>query len=384
VIGYILLGGGLYALYKRHENPHWNPVTALLATERELIGKLDRVRVTAIPTPSSTTALDPGMTTDDVDAMNHMLAFETSPAEIQAAAEDAAEAGWDNTAFALASHAEAVGEAKAAGASDEDIAVEQAAACGVEHDTGTSHEVGKVCFYGYDAHGNCLSAPKHTTSTACPPGLVRKMGPTGKYICMPPTSGPGGTSMPSSLGRRPGNVQYPWHPTGRRGGGVGGGWRMRQQMQQMRQQQQQMQQMQAQMQQQMQDQLQQQLQQQQAQFDQAQQQLQAQGDVTQQTQDTTAVDDATLAAQAALADDGSDATVNGDFMTGQVGRGGMVAEWRTPGAPGRPYYWGQGGFFADGGYGGDLYDDSLLYQTPLYTQSLLRPLPRDWWRRRRW
>jgi murein L,D-transpeptidase YcbB/YkuD len=125
--------GGLtaYGVYEKRKNPSWTPFSTLFATPRELAARLFHVRQTSVPTPSPAAALDPGMTPQQVHAANLVLTAETHPVVLHQHAKAARSAGFPNTASAIKAKAEAVGEAKAAGASDADIKREQAAATAV-------------------------------------------------------------------------------------------------------------------------------------------------------------------------------------------------------------------------------------------------------------
>ncbi len=125
----VVLGGGtVYALVEKHHNPSWTPFSTLFATPRKLREALDRVRITSVPTPATTTALDPGMSSHQVAHVNAVLQLETDPKTIHDHATAAAKVGLSNTSKALTAKAEAVGQAKAAGATDADLHKEQLAA----------------------------------------------------------------------------------------------------------------------------------------------------------------------------------------------------------------------------------------------------------------
>ena len=119
------LGGAIYYIYEKQKNPAWSPFTRLLATPVDKVVALEKVKVTSVPTPSSTVALDPHMTTDQVKQVNQTLTSETDPKKIAAHAIALGASGHDNSAMALAAKANAVGEAKATGAHDVDIHLKQ-------------------------------------------------------------------------------------------------------------------------------------------------------------------------------------------------------------------------------------------------------------------
>lgn len=121
----ILLGGAVYYIYEKEKNPAWSPFTQLLATPVDKVVALEKVKVTSVPTPSPTVALDPHMTTDQVKQVNQTLTSETDPKKIAAHAIALGSAGHENSAMALAAKANAVGEAKATGAHDVDIHLKQ-------------------------------------------------------------------------------------------------------------------------------------------------------------------------------------------------------------------------------------------------------------------
>jgi hypothetical protein len=118
---WIVLGGATYALYQRSKNPSWNPLTALCATAADKHLALEKVKVASVPTPSTSVALDPNMSTDQVKQVNQTLTNETEPNKIVAHAQALQQLGHDNSARALHAKAEAVGEAKTAGASDDEV-----------------------------------------------------------------------------------------------------------------------------------------------------------------------------------------------------------------------------------------------------------------------
>src|SRR5271170_6450592 len=121
----ILIGGVGYYIYEKEKNPAWSPFTRLLSTPVDKVVALEKVKVTSVPTPSPTVALDPHMTTDQVKQVNQTLASETDPKKIAAHAIALSAAGHDNSSMALAAKANAVGEAKATGANDVDIHLKQ-------------------------------------------------------------------------------------------------------------------------------------------------------------------------------------------------------------------------------------------------------------------
>jgi len=126
----VVLGGVVYYIYEKEKNPAWSPFTRLLATPVDKVIALEKVKVTSVPTPSPTVALDPHMTTDQVKQVNQTLTSETDPKKIAAHAIALGAAGHDNSAMALAAKANAVGEAKATGARDVDIHMKQLEAAG--------------------------------------------------------------------------------------------------------------------------------------------------------------------------------------------------------------------------------------------------------------
>jgi hypothetical protein len=117
----ILVGGVAYYIYEKEKNPAWSPFKSLLATPVDKVVALEKVKVTSVPTPSPTVALDPHMTTDQVKQVNRTLSIETDPKRIAAHAIALGAAGHESSALALAAKAKAVGDAKALGASDVDI-----------------------------------------------------------------------------------------------------------------------------------------------------------------------------------------------------------------------------------------------------------------------
>src|SRR5271170_6135472 len=114
----ILIGGVGYYIYEKEKNPAWSPFTRLLSTPVDKAVALEKVKVTSVPTPSPTVALDPHMTTDQVKQVNIALTTETDPVKLAAHAEALGQLGHESSGKALAAKANAVGEAKALGASD--------------------------------------------------------------------------------------------------------------------------------------------------------------------------------------------------------------------------------------------------------------------------
>jgi hypothetical protein len=117
----ILLGAGGYFVYKKNENPEWSPLTWLCSSPYDKHVALERVKVASVPTPAVTVALDPGMSTDQVKQVNHSLTTETDHEKIKAHADALDALGHTSSAAALGAKAQAVGEAKAHGASDAEI-----------------------------------------------------------------------------------------------------------------------------------------------------------------------------------------------------------------------------------------------------------------------
>jgi hypothetical protein len=116
----ILAAAGYYA-YEKNKNPAWTPFASILAHPHDKIIALEKVKVTSVPTPHDAVALDPGMTTELVKQVNSTLTTEIDPKKIAAHAGALSDLGHENSASALAAKADAVGEAKALGASDIDV-----------------------------------------------------------------------------------------------------------------------------------------------------------------------------------------------------------------------------------------------------------------------
>jgi len=120
----LILGGGAYYLYEKGKNPEWSPF-AWLASSGDKHVALEKVKITSVPTPSPTVALDPGMSTDQVKQVNVALTTETDPVKIAAHGKALEQLGHESSAAALHAKAKAVGQAKAKGASDAEIHVKQ-------------------------------------------------------------------------------------------------------------------------------------------------------------------------------------------------------------------------------------------------------------------
>jgi hypothetical protein len=129
-LGALALGVG-YSVYKRRENPAWTPWGALLSSTRDKVLALEKVKITSVPTPHETAALDPGMSTDQVKQVNHALSNETDMKTLANHAVALSALGHDNSAAAVAAKTVAIGEAKAAGAKDADLHVKQVEAAAV-------------------------------------------------------------------------------------------------------------------------------------------------------------------------------------------------------------------------------------------------------------
>jgi hypothetical protein len=127
LLGALGVGTGI-AFWEKSKNPSWTPFSTLFSTPAHLRDALARVRFTSVPTPTPTSALDPGMSTEQVHHVNSVLTTETDPAKIHDHADAAGKLGFANTSKALTAKAEAVGQAKAAGATDADVHKEQLAA----------------------------------------------------------------------------------------------------------------------------------------------------------------------------------------------------------------------------------------------------------------
>lgn len=123
-----ILGAVGYYAYEKNKNPAWTPFASLLAHPHEKLVALEKVKVTSVPTPHDAAALDPNMTTEQVKQVNTTLMTETDPQKIASHAQALSALGHDNSANALAAKANAVGEAKALGASDTDIHLQHTAA----------------------------------------------------------------------------------------------------------------------------------------------------------------------------------------------------------------------------------------------------------------
>ena len=124
----VILAGVAYYAYEKNKNPAWTPFATLLATPLDKAVALEKVKVTSVPTPSPTVALDPHMTTDQVKQVNIALTTETDPVKLAAHAEALGQLGHESSGKALAAKANAVGEAKALGASDVAIHMKHAEA----------------------------------------------------------------------------------------------------------------------------------------------------------------------------------------------------------------------------------------------------------------
>lgn len=124
----LLLGGlGAYA-WEKNQNPKFSLKDWLLASPASKHEALEKVKVTSVPTPSPTVALDPGMSTDQVHQVNTALLTETSPKKLLGHAEALKDLGHTSSAAALAAKASAVGEAKTKGASETEVQGKQAEA----------------------------------------------------------------------------------------------------------------------------------------------------------------------------------------------------------------------------------------------------------------
>ncbi len=117
----VILAGVAYYAYEKNKNPAWTPFASLMASPLDKHVALEKVKVTSVPTPSPTVALDPHMTTDQVKQVNAALTTETDPVKLAAHAQALSELGHESSGKALAAKANAVGEAKALGASEIDI-----------------------------------------------------------------------------------------------------------------------------------------------------------------------------------------------------------------------------------------------------------------------
>jgi hypothetical protein len=118
---FLILGGLGYYGYKKIQNPIWSPLTSLCASEHDKALALEKVKITSVPTPAATAALDPGMTTDQVHQVNTTLTVETDPQKIAAHADALHDFGHVQSAAALRAKADAALEAKALGASDTEL-----------------------------------------------------------------------------------------------------------------------------------------------------------------------------------------------------------------------------------------------------------------------
>ncbi len=147
-----LLGLPAFALWRKHRNPHWTPFSTLFATPRELNAALSRVRFTSVPTPALTSALDPGMTSEHVKSVNVTLASETDHGKIKEEAKNAKALGFHNTSKALEAKADAIGQAKAKGATDEDIHRAQLAAQSQQAPSAAVTHAAGWDGYGIDRH----------------------------------------------------------------------------------------------------------------------------------------------------------------------------------------------------------------------------------------
>jgi len=156
-LGALALGVG-YSVYKRRENPAWTPWSALLSSTRDKVLALEKVKVTSVPTPHETAALDPGMSTDQVKQVNHSLSSETDMHKLANHAVALSALGHDNSAAAVAAKTVAIGEAKATGAKDADVHVKQVEAAAVPISpaavaTGFWGGHGGFGGHGYGGHG---------------------------------------------------------------------------------------------------------------------------------------------------------------------------------------------------------------------------------------
>lgn len=123
--------GGAYCLWKRHENPAWTPWASLTSSSRDKALALEKVKVTSVPTPHETAALDPGMSTDQVKQVNASLSQETDMKKLANHAVALGVLGHENSAAAVAAKTVAIAEAKAQGAKDVELHVKQVEAAAV-------------------------------------------------------------------------------------------------------------------------------------------------------------------------------------------------------------------------------------------------------------
>lgn len=156
-LGALALGVG-YTVYRRRENPAWTPWSALLASTHDKVLALEKVKVTSVPTPHETAALDPGMSTDQVKQVNASLSNETNMQKLANHAVALSALGHDNSAAAVAAKTVAIGEAKATGAKDADLHVKQVEAAAVPISpaavaTGFWGAHGGWGGHGYGGHG---------------------------------------------------------------------------------------------------------------------------------------------------------------------------------------------------------------------------------------
>lgn len=121
----VVLGGVAYYVYEKNKNPTWSPLRWLFSSPFEKHAALEAVKITSVPTPDATVALDMGMSTDQVKQVNQTLTTETDPKQIAAHAKALSDLGHGNSAKAVAAKAVAVNEAKALGATDADIHTKQ-------------------------------------------------------------------------------------------------------------------------------------------------------------------------------------------------------------------------------------------------------------------
>ena len=108
----LALGGGGYYVYKKKKDPSWSPMKG------HALGKVKKTSAAA--TPSPTVGLDPGMTSEQVAAVNAALSSATDPAPVYALASQLSDTA-PNSAKALIAKADALSAAKAQGASDAQV-----------------------------------------------------------------------------------------------------------------------------------------------------------------------------------------------------------------------------------------------------------------------
>ncbi len=126
----VIIGAVAGAAWVYKKKPEILPKFLQPKDHAKKVAALGAVTATSAPTPSHMAGLDPNMSSTEVASANGLLQNSSDPAALYAMASDYSERGYNATARALISKADALSAAKKHGASDDEVFNQMMAASG--------------------------------------------------------------------------------------------------------------------------------------------------------------------------------------------------------------------------------------------------------------